>query len=346
MKISHEDISKHIHDYYDQSVIECTELSGGYENTNFKVVLHNTDNADNTDNTYLFKIYNKKSMEKVQHIISHTNYVNKSISSQQPIPLLCGTDATTTYVAKFEYSKPAVLFTFIQGRCPDEPSVSMMTSIGTQLAKLHSMPLCDGGDPYGMGHMSMISYFSTVESDMGLLHERMYHELVSFMVPLADVSLPETLIHGDLFLDNIVVSPDNGKVTIIDFEEIAKAPAVLDIAMTMIGCIPDPLEPNMCHTLHDAYMEFLHAYNTVRPLSDSEKKHLPQYIRFAMLCMVFWRYRNGGSNRERYKIMLDNLDRFDSSCEFYTIMHGSPPTYDDLIDIFYMSYIMKFYPTP
>ena len=46
-------------------------------------------------------------------------------------------------------------------------------------------------------------------------------------------ALPRGLVHGDLFVDNALFSGDG--LTLIDFEEAAHGPLVLDLGMALVG---------------------------------------------------------------------------------------------------------------
>jgi homoserine kinase type II len=75
---------------------------------------------------------------------------------------------------------------------------------------------------------------------------------------------PQTLIHGDLFRDNVLWQA--GEISaLLDFESASRGSAAFDLAVTMLAwCFGDDLDPELVSALAAGYA-------SVRPLSTEER---------------------------------------------------------------------------
>ncbi|WP_437861567.1 homoserine kinase [Sorangium sp. So ce363] len=78
---------------------------------------------------------------------------------------------------------------------------------------------------------------------------------------------PQTLIHGDLFRDNVLW--EAGEISaLLDFESASRGSAAFDLAVTMLAwCFGDDLDPDLVAALAAGY-------TAVRPLSTEERDRL------------------------------------------------------------------------
>ncbi|MDC0680467.1 homoserine kinase [Sorangium atrum] len=78
---------------------------------------------------------------------------------------------------------------------------------------------------------------------------------------------PQTLIHGDLFRDNVLW--EAGEISaLLDFESASRGSAAFDLAVTMLAwCFGDDLDPDLVSALGAGY-------TAVRPLSTEERDRL------------------------------------------------------------------------
>ena len=56
---------------------------------------------------------------------------------------------------------------------------------------------------------------------------------------MQDTELAKGLLHGDPFLDNIVVDQRGVVAGIVDWEDAAQGPLIMDLACAAIGCCYD-----------------------------------------------------------------------------------------------------------
>jgi homoserine kinase type II len=105
--------------------------------------------------------------------------------------------------------------------------------------------------------------------------------------PLAEsAAWPRRILHGDVFLENVMCEGER-VVAIVDWEECCAGPPLLDVAMTLVGCCYS--ERNVLEwPLAEA---FLRAYHASLPLSAQARDALPDFLRYALFSIAFWRFR-------------------------------------------------------
>ena len=190
-----------------------------------------------------------------------------------------------------------------------------LESLGETIAKMQEVPLddCFPRD-YRMGW----SMFEKMFEESG--HVSQWHE---FMVLLKDEvdqlraeipdDLPEGILHGDLFPDNVL---GGSKVAaIIDFEETWIGPRIFDLAMAFVGFGWQGGAP-----VPERWQALLAGYESVRSLTAPERAALPAMHRYATLSIAAWRHWKHVMSEpdeklaDRYLEMLDRLEvQFDFS---------------------------------
>jgi len=94
--------------------------------------------------------------------------------------------------------------------------------------------------------------------------------------------LSKSFIHGDLFVDNCLFL-DNGELSgVIDFYAGGLDYCVYDIAICIMAWGKTP-QHTIDSNITDAIIQ---GYEQVKPLSDEEKRYLPDFLRLAIL--RFW----------------------------------------------------------
>jgi len=122
-------------------------------------------------------------------------------------------------------------------------------------------------------------------------------------------SLPQGIIHGDLFPDNVLES--NGEISaILDFEEVCTGPKAFDLVMSFVGFGWENGDP-----IEERWTALLQGYESIRPLSNNEKMALCDLHRYATLSIAAWRYWKfvmlmpPSENTNRYLEMVERLDK-------------------------------------
>ena len=247
-------------------------LQGGWDNTN--VLLGLSDGS-----RVVLKVWNANTVEEVLRVIKrHCHLDSHGIPTAVPFEL--GREG-------FLVERDGVAWTllpFFEGGMLDSDE-SSLRNLGQTMARLHQIPLDECfPDDYRMGWS---------------LFERMYamadeaNEWTEFLVNLKEESnklqgrihedLPRGVLHGDLFPDNVI---GEGSVSaILDLEEAWIGPCAFDLVMAFVGFGWQNGAP-----IRERWDALLTGYQSVRPLTDSEREALPSLHRYATLSIAAWRY--------------------------------------------------------
>lgn len=272
------------------------ELSGGWANSNFLLDLE--DGA-----RLVLKIWDDRDLEEVVRL----NKQLVTISSHgvpTPVPLMLE-DGSRMMVVD---GRAWILMPFV-----DAPwlagDASAMRHLGELMARLHSIP--DDGTfitRYTMGTDIWPDVFALADSRDAwspFLRER--EADYARMPELIPDGLPRGVIHGDLFLDN-VLSRDGEIKAVLDFEDICWNILATDLVVAFIGCCWHGGEP-----VEDRWNALLEGYESVRELTQAERDALPELYRYATLSVAMWRYRKfrlelaSEEHADRYKLMTERL---------------------------------------
>eukprot|EP00928_Gymnodinium_smaydae_P080156 TRINITY_DN63924_c0_g1_i1.p1 TRINITY_DN63924_c0_g1~~TRINITY_DN63924_c0_g1_i1.p1 ORF type:complete len:369 (-),score=102.84 TRINITY_DN63924_c0_g1_i1:41-1105(-) len=175
---------------------------------------------------------------------------------------------------------------------------AMLRHLGSILATLHNAPQPTGlqlltadSDAYVAGFMHApegSTWDQCVREVLDAAGDAS-HPLTVFLAPrqsavheaLAGEGLPRGLLHGDPFLDNLMVGPAGA--TMIDWDEVCVGPFMYDLASAVVGGCFDEAGVLRAPRLR----ALLQAYQVVRPLSAAEAGALPQLL-CANAAMVAW----------------------------------------------------------
>jgi homoserine kinase type II len=123
--------------------------------------------------------------------------------------------------------------------------------------------------------------------------------------------LPTGLIHGDLFIDNVLFADDGTLTALIDFEQASWGRLVYDLAVTALafGFGRDDFRA-------DIFRALVEAYAAVRPPSPTERSAFGAELRFAACRFAITRITDvhlkqgtGAAPGKRYQRYLDRLSR-------------------------------------
>ena len=279
-----------------QGLESIAPMEGGWDNSNTLLTM--------SDGTRLvLKIWNAQpNLADVDEVIGRQLHVQEhGIPTSVPMKLANG----ARYAVKERVAW--TLLPYVEGGMLGTDK-NALESLGEAMARMHEVPLADCFPrDYRMGWS---------------LFERMYEEVGAeeqcpeFMVLLKDEEeqlrgsvpedLPEGILHGDLFPDNVL---GGGRVeAIIDFEEAWIGPRAFDLVMAFVGFGWHDGVP-----MSERWDALLTGYESVRPLKESEKESLPSLHRYATLSIAAWRYWKHVMSEpdtelsERYLEMVDRL---------------------------------------
>ena len=109
-------------------------------------------------------------------------------------------------------------------------------------------------------------------------------DFADYLEPYLTDDLARTLVHGDIFADNVIMDPVRGPV-IMDFEEATVYYRLFDVGMTIVGtCRAGArIDPAAREALVRGYREVI-------SLSPAEVRALPAFVNYAAAAMASWRF--------------------------------------------------------
>jgi len=199
-----------------------------------------------------------------------------------------------------------MLLTFCEGKAADaviESGVdahSVLREVGVNLARLHQVPCttdthlrsytlsgaCNIGDHLaGKWKVLFRENEHTCRHPYVDFYERRVDHL-SHLITLEGI--PCGIIHGDPFLDNILVEETTGSFkAFVDFEDACVGPLLFDVACcAAAACYKD----NALDTTLLA--SFLVGYTSERRFTASEEEAFIGFMQMTLLCNGTWRFKN------------------------------------------------------
>lgn len=195
-----------------------------------------------------------------------------------PAPVADDSDQLITTLA----GKPACLVTFLEGADVMDPSPEQCFALGAMLAKMHRagetfrFRMENPRGPHWWSRTAAGLYHELPAEDAELLHDE-----VRFQDSYRFLHLPQGVIHGDLFKDNVLMDGDRIG-GFIDFYYACDDLLLYDIAIALNDwtSLPDgQIEDDKARAL-------LEGYQSVRPLTPDEVIALPVMLRAGAL--RFW----------------------------------------------------------
>jgi len=274
-ELTHADISAILSDYNLGNLSAFEGIAAGIENSNFFI----TTQGKNTER-YVLTIFERMDASELPYFMHLMKYLAANglscpdVMQRQNDSLL------------FEIQgKQGCIVSCLSGKTLDELNEVQLTGSGQALAQLHLA----GADfkkrrsnPTGSTWLAekvdaVLEQTAAVygQDAAGLLSDEL-----DFQRSCVWDSLPSGVIHGDLFVDNILFEGEQVS-GIIDFYYAHDAPYAMDIAISINA-------QAVLLTDHDQsrIRAFLNGYESVRPLEEEEHTALPLLLRLAAL--RFW----------------------------------------------------------
>lgn len=259
--------------------VSAEPLSGGLANSNFRV-------RTDAGRTVVVKVWDEKTAAELRTQLEALDVLRAAgFPTAYAIPSRDGSG-----LVEHDGMRVTVL-EHVSGGVPRRGTPAVMRQLGDAVARMHAIetvPASLGAFPMGESQMRPFldeeAPASGARDDPFVAYLARHLEALGPTLRRAD--LPPRIVHGDVFLENTMFEGDELRA-IIDFEEVCAAPALLDVAMTVVGC---------CYGQDDALDyaaagEFVRAYTARRPLSAAEREAFVDYARYALLSIAFWRFR-------------------------------------------------------
>lgn len=278
-------------------------LSGGSENTNHLV---NSENGK-----YVLCIFEQKPENKVNELTQLLTYLDANNFNTSK--LIYTIDNESIFIWK---GKPIIVKVFIQGEIRKELAPHLLNSIGKELAKLHQLDAPEYIPKqlnYGKEHFSIVKKYAA-NSDFDIWLEN----ILKYISPFLKLNLPKSLIHSDVFWDNVIIDKITNSITIIDFEEAVNYYRIFDLGMTIIGICGVGNVINLGKVKH-----LLDGYQSEVQLLEDEINSLKAFTIYAGASMTFWRHKNfnyvkpNATMANHYmglKVIVDDLFRQTDDC--------------------------------
>jgi homoserine kinase type II len=184
--------------------------------------------------------------------------------------------------------KAAALFPWVEGgmRCQASVTAHDARGVGEALARVH---VAAAGEQRGPGRFRFEDLLVRLEGIASSSHPDFAPRVPGLRAALEaahaerDPRLPEGLVHGDLFRDNVLWGPDGEIAALLDFESAFDGTYSFDLAVTLLSwCVADDVDPALARALCEGYQ-------TVRPLTAAEHDGLWAEARFAAMRFLITR---------------------------------------------------------
>ena len=284
-KVSFSEAQEFLEKFYSiRDLEEIIEISQGVENTNYILVTKNK--------KFILTLYeNRVSHGDLPFFINLLVELNhKNIDCPNPIKMNNG-----SYTEKLN-NKYAAIFSFLPGKSTLTIKNEHCFLVGQTLANIH-LKTTDLSlyreNALSLKHwaelLKMIKEVSTEQED------KLYRDLSiehNFLMDNWPDNLPNGIIHGDLFPDNIFFK--NNKLTgVIDFYFACNEFYIFDIAICINAwCFESDYSFNITKASH-----LLEGYRTLKGLTEYEIQYLPimcrgSALRFLLTRLVDWNKRD------------------------------------------------------
>ena len=267
--INSSDLNDWIEKFNFKDLVNFKGISSGVTNSNYLIQMAHSN--------YILTIFEHNNIEELPFYIDLMTYLAKeNFLCPRPIENKNG------QALGLLKDKPALMVSFLDGKEKVIRSPKSCYLVGQYLAKLHltanNFPQLNkntrGLDWVSDMYLNLKKYLSL--EDQGILElEINYHK------EMDKAELPEGIIHGDLFKDNVLFL--NDKVSgFIDFYYACNEKFIYDIAIAINDwCIDQDGQINK-----SMFLEFIKGYQSERKLTDNEQEYLNVALRLAAL--RFW----------------------------------------------------------
>ena len=247
-------------------------LSCGSENTNYVL--------DTVKEKYVLTICEQKTTQKATELALLLEHLEENDFESSKI-----IRNKSNKLIGFWEGKPFMLKQFLEGTVYESMPIHLLELVGIQLGRLHKVKApkyLSKQANFGKEQFINIKKYAANSAFETWLNKKM--ETIS---PYFELDLPKTLIHSDLFNNNVVISKDEKSASIMDFEEAVYYYRVFDIGMTIIGACrnENSIDFHKVETL-------LKGYTKEVSLTELEINSLQIFTIYAGTAMTFWRHLN------------------------------------------------------
>jgi len=278
--------------YTDVGAEELAEFLAGYdigELKSYKGIAEGVENSNfllhTRAGTFILTLYEKRvAREDLPFFLSlMTHLASRGVDCPQPLVNRNG-EALGTLAGR-----PAAIINFLEGVWPRKPNVAHCAGVGQALAKMH---LAGRDFPMSRANALSVSGWRPLFEAAAPRADEVQHSLRAFLAAELDhlegniwpTSLPQGVIHADLFPDNVFFLGDRLS-GLIDFTFACNDMLAYDVAICLNAwCFESDHSFNVTKA-----RAFLNAYGRERKLSDAEQDALPLLARGAAMRFLLTR---------------------------------------------------------
>ena len=260
----------------DFSIGDITELRGiaaGITNTNYFVITEK--------NRYVLTIFEKNTLEELPYFV---NLMTHLAAHGVPCPTpIADVNGVALHALK---GKPALMVSCLKGKDVATPNLAQVVEVALTLAKLHVA----GGSfkQVSFNQRGQAWFAATTQKvlpTLNLQEQALLQSELTYQLTLNTSQLPQGVIHGDLFRDNVLFD-DDSLGGFIDFYYACNDVLAYDLAIAVNEWCLHHNGADLGNIDTEKVDAFLSAYQSVRPLTSLELTCWPALLRRAAL--RFW----------------------------------------------------------
>ncbi|MDO9520589.1 MAG: homoserine kinase [Pseudohongiella sp.] len=290
------DVSEFMRQFDLGDVLRIKGISGGSENTNYFV--------DCTSGAYVLTLVERGPVQDLPFFIALLDCLQKS---GLPVPFAFRNREGVALLSL--KNKPALLQPRLPGQHPDKVSPAQCAELGALLASLHSaacgLQRTSDRGPEWVLNESMQFLRTVWLSDQQWLQPCL--KGLSEWLTTAP-TLPQAVIHGDLFRDNAMFEGEHIS-GVIDFYNAATGWTLLELAICVNDWCVDVIEgaPVIDNTRVQALIQ---AYTKSRAFSEAEQQAWPFMLQLAALRFWLSRQQYAGLHQGQPDVLIKDPDYF------------------------------------
>ena len=269
LPLRHEDIEE-ISNYYGLSILDFQPMAGGASNSNYLL--------STQDEQLIVTVFDDKSFAHVSRLERLLRYLAvNGFSTTLIVPPDNERNPVMVYL-----NKPVLIKEYIPGDLCYSLERNMLIQVGGALGDLHQIPTPDFlPEEHAYGNQL---FPSVVDENIDRVYEKWLSEQHEYLNRYLPIDLPQCLIHGDLFADNILFEGEELKA-VIDFEEACQYYRVFDLGMGIVGMCTDHGKVDLAKA-----RAFIGGYQQVQNLEAGEILNLQHFAVYAAVATSYWRY--------------------------------------------------------
>ena len=245
-------------------------IAAGVENTNYFLTT--------TTGEYVLTLFEKQSIEDLGFYLHLMEYLAEN-EFNCPRPQIRFAAQQRKELFGILNGKPTAIVSRIPGAPLHEPEAADCYAVGELLAEMHEIGIdFDMGMNNWRGKAWRESFAIEAAPKLAAAQNALIASENAFQAQIDQTAIPQGVIHGDLFRDNILWS-DEGVPGVIDFYFACDDCLLYDIAITANDWCINP-DATLDHARAAALLE---GYQEVRAFEDNERALWPAMLRRAAL---------------------------------------------------------------